>query len=83
MPPVTHAYRAYRRVTLKRSALMLSSAVAALAAQPAHGQVAGAFRGDISSTTGTVTRLPTTNTTETITIGSNTAVAPMTIPPGL
>ena len=30
MPPVTHAYRAYRRVTLKRSALMLSSAVAAL-----------------------------------------------------
>jgi filamentous hemagglutinin family protein len=51
-------------------------AVAALAPRPAHAQVAaplGAFRGSITSQVGTVTRNQTSNTTETITIGSNTA----------
>ena len=65
-----------RRLSLKRSALMLSCAAAALAAQPARAQLApptGAFRGSIGSTSGTVTRTPLTNTTETITVGSPTA----------
>jgi filamentous hemagglutinin family protein len=50
-------------------------AVAALAPRPAQAQSAplGAFRGDITSQVGSVTRNQTSNTTETITIGSNTA----------
>ena len=72
---VSQAYHPSRRLTLQRSALMLSCAATALLAQPAHGQAAptGAFQGSISSTTGTVTRTPTTNQTEKITIGSSTA----------
>ena len=61
-----------RRRIGKRT-LMLSCAAAGLMAQPAHAQLAGAFRGNISSTTGTVTRNPTSNTAETITVGSSTA----------
>ena len=55
---------------------MLSCAAAALSAatgaRPA-GAPSGAFRGNIASTSGTVTRSPLTNTTETITVGSPTA----------
>ena len=59
----------------RRKALMMSCASAALAAaalspQPARAQ---AFQGAITGTTGSVARATPTDTTETITIGSNTA----------
>src|SRR6187551_2398673 len=78
---MSRAYSFPRRLTLRRKALMLSCAsaaiaVAALAPRAAHAQAApplGAFRGSIASQVGGVTRNQTSNTTETITIGSNAA----------
>jgi len=75
------AYPLSRRLAVRRKSLMLSCASFAIAAvavapQAAHAQAAppaGAFRGTISSSVGSVARNPVTNTTETITIGSNTA----------
>jgi len=75
------AYPLSRRLAVRRKSLMLSCASLAIAAvavtpQAAHAQAAppaGAFRGTISSSVGSVVRNPVTNTTETITIGSNTA----------
>jgi hypothetical protein len=52
------------------SSLMI--AVPASAAAPASAPL-GAFRGSITSTVGSVTRTPTSNTTETITVGSSKA----------
>ncbi|MBA3577652.1 MAG: hypothetical protein H0W39_08605, partial [Sphingomonas sp.] len=75
------AYPRSPRVTVRRKALMLSCAVAAmataaLAPQKALAQTApptGAFQGSISSHTGGVDRNPTSNISETITISSPTA----------
>lgn len=53
----------------KCSALLMSCTAATLAFAP-QGARAQAFQGSISSSTGSVSRAPTTNTTETITIGS-------------
>jgi len=71
------AYPLSRRLAVRRKSLMLSCASFAIAAvavapQAAHAQAAppaGAFRGTISSSVGSVARNPVTNTTETITIG--------------
>lgn len=74
------SYPASRFLSLKRDALKLSCAAVAVASvlvQPreAKAQTAptGAFQGDISSTAGIVSQVRTSNTTETITIGSSTA----------
>ena len=58
-----------------RKALMMSCASAALAAAALFPQAARAqaFQGSISSSTGSVTRSMPTSTTETLTIGTNTA----------
>ena len=66
------------RITRKRKSLMMSCASVALATaalfpQAAHAQALGAFRGDITGTSGSVNRNQTSNTTETITIGSTNA----------
>ncbi|HET9813112.1 MAG TPA: hypothetical protein VFP57_05600, partial [Sphingomicrobium sp.] len=58
------------------SCASVAIAAAALAPQKARAQVApppGAFRGNVTATTGTVTRTDLTNTTETIVVGSGTA----------
>jgi filamentous hemagglutinin family protein len=75
------AYPLSLRLNVRRKSLLLSCAslaiaAAAMAPQAAHAQAAppaGAFRGSIASSVGSVVRNPTTNTTETITIGSGTA----------
>ncbi|HET7605102.1 MAG TPA: hypothetical protein VFK28_03410, partial [Sphingomicrobium sp.] len=69
------AQPAYRAL---RNKLLISCATAAIATvavtpQKAHAQVAGAFRGSITGTTGVVSRDQTSGTTETINIGSPTA----------
>jgi filamentous hemagglutinin family protein len=69
------AQPAYRAI---RNKLLISCATAAIATgavtpQRAHAQVAGAFRGSITATTGTVSRNQTSGTTETISVGSPTA----------
>jgi filamentous hemagglutinin family protein len=69
------AYRAIRKKLLI-SCASVALATAALAPQKAKAQVAapeGAFRGSITGTTGTVSREPVSNSTETIHIGSPTA----------
>lgn len=62
----------------RRSSLMMSCAAGAIAMVALHPTSAtaqdGAFRGTVSSTTGSVVRLTTSDTTETITVNSNTAV---------
>ena len=69
------ATRFARRAPISRKKLMMSCASFALAAaalqpQSAHAQ---AFAGSITSSTGSVSRVTPTSTTETLTIGSNTA----------
>jgi len=58
-----------------RKALMMSCASAALATAALFPQAARAqaFQGSITSSTGSVTRVTTSSTTETLTIGSSTA----------
>jgi filamentous hemagglutinin family protein len=76
---MSSAFPVPRRVTVRRKALMISCAAAAVAcvlAQPREAkaqQFSGAFQGSIESQSGSITRTPTSNTTETITIGSPTA----------
>jgi filamentous hemagglutinin family protein len=66
------AHRAIRRKLLI-SCASVAIATVALTPQKARAQVAGAFRGTITSTTGDVTRNTTSGTAETITIGTNNA----------
>jgi filamentous hemagglutinin family protein len=61
-----------RFLASKRSALLMSCAVLATGLVP-ECLFAQAFQGSINSSAGSVTRTPTTGTTETITIGSSKA----------
>jgi filamentous hemagglutinin family protein len=59
--------------TSKRSAFLMSCAALATSYVP-QAALAQAFQGTITSSTGSVTRAPTTSTTETITVASSKAI---------